>query len=128
MFDRLAARPRTTRSARVAHGDYARQEHRLPARLGTDHAERPAATAAPALPPGVAAAAAPSLPPSVARVAARTRLSAELLAALIAVEGRTRPTLDDMERADALADVLLARRRQRARRYRPELATTGRAG
>jgi hypothetical protein len=47
-------------------------------------------------------------------MAARNRLSAELLAALLAVEGRSRPTLDDMERADALADVLLARRRRRA--------------
>jgi hypothetical protein len=60
----------------------------------------------------------------VARRAARTRLSAELLAALIAVDGRTRPTLDDMERADALADVLLARRRQRAGEHRPALAET----
>ncbi|WP_462165917.1 hypothetical protein [Frankia sp. AiPs1] len=55
-----------------------------------------------------------SLPPSVARVAARTRLSAELLAALLEVDGRSRATLDDMERADAIADALLARRRLRA--------------
>ncbi|CAI7978922.1 exported hypothetical protein [Frankia sp. Hr75.2] len=54
-----------------------------------------------------------TLPPSVARVAARTRLSAELLAALLEVEERTRATLDDIERADALADRLLARRRDR---------------
>ncbi|KQC36523.1 hypothetical protein UK82_20910 [Frankia sp. ACN1ag] len=65
------------------------------------------------------------LPPSVARVAARMRLSAELLAAILEVEGRSRATLDDMERADALADVLLARRRQRINRHRPELARTG---
>ncbi|WP_369809783.1 hypothetical protein [Parafrankia sp. EUN1f] len=54
-----------------------------------------------------------ALPPSVARVAARTRLSAELLAAILEVEDRTRATLDDMERADALAERLLARRRDR---------------
>jgi hypothetical protein len=59
-------------------------------------------------------------------MAARTRLSAELLAALITVDGRSRATLDDMERADALADVLLARRRQRVGRPRPELAPAGR--
>ncbi|WP_370657147.1 MULTISPECIES: hypothetical protein [unclassified Frankia] len=53
------------------------------------------------------------------------RLSAELLAAILEVEGRSRATLDDMERADALADVLLARRRQRINRHRPELARTG---
>ncbi|MBE3201178.1 hypothetical protein IHE48_09265 [Frankia sp. CH37] len=53
------------------------------------------------------------MPPSVARVAARTRLSAELLAAILEVEDRTRATLDDMERADALAERLLARRRDR---------------
>ncbi|CAJ61689.1 MULTISPECIES: hypothetical protein [Frankia] len=68
------------------------------------------------------------LPPSVARVAARMRLSAELLAAILEVEGRSRATLDDMERADALADVLLARRRQRVSSHRPELARTGRGG
>ncbi|MCK9900741.1 hypothetical protein CC117_12075 [Parafrankia colletiae] len=54
-----------------------------------------------------------TLPPSVARVAARTRLSAELLAAMLEIEGRTRATLDDMERADRLAARLLARRRDR---------------
>lgn len=62
------------------------------------------------------------LPPSVARVAGRTRLSAELLAAILTVEGRSRATLDDMERADALADALLARRRERAGRRGPTLA------
>jgi hypothetical protein len=56
-----------------------------------------------------------ALPPSVARVAARTRLSAELLAAILEVDQRTRATLDDIERADALADRLLARRRDRLR-------------
>ncbi len=55
------------------------------------------------------------LPPSVARVADRTRLSAELLAAIMEVEERTRVSLDDIERADALADRLLARRRDRLR-------------
>ncbi|MCK9928142.1 hypothetical protein MXD62_13320 [Frankia sp. Mgl5] len=62
-----------------------------------------------------------ALPPSVARVAARIRLSAELLAAILEVEERTWATLDDMERADALADRLLARRRDR-------LAATADAG
>jgi hypothetical protein len=57
----------------------------------------------------------PTLPPSVARVAARTKLSAELLAAILEVDQRTRATLDDIERADALADCLLARRRDRLR-------------
>jgi hypothetical protein len=59
----------------------------------------------------------------VARVAARTRLSAEILAAILEVEGRSRATLDDIERADALADRLITRRRER-RRNRPD----GRAG
>ncbi len=54
-----------------------------------------------------------ALPPSVARVADRTRLSAELLAALLDVQERTRVSLDDIELADALADRLLARRRDR---------------
>ncbi|SBW23276.1 hypothetical protein FDG2_3715 [Candidatus Protofrankia californiensis] len=56
-----------------------------------------------------------SLPPSVARVADRTRLSAELLAAILDVQERTRVSLDDIELADALADRLLARRRDRLR-------------
>jgi hypothetical protein len=51
----------------------------------------------------------------VARVAARTRLSAELLAAILEVERRTRATLDDIERADALAERLLVRRGHRLR-------------
>ncbi|WP_322747789.1 MULTISPECIES: hypothetical protein [unclassified Frankia] len=55
------------------------------------------------------------LPPSVARVADRTRLSAELLAAILEVADRTRVSLDDIELADALADRLLARRRDRLR-------------
>ncbi|WP_419469380.1 hypothetical protein [Candidatus Frankia alpina] len=58
---------------------------------------------------------APTLPPSVARVAARTRLSAELLAAILEVDQRTRATLDDIERADALAERLLVRRGHRLR-------------
>ncbi|CAO5245877.1 hypothetical protein [Frankia sp. AgKG'84/4] len=69
-----------------------------------------------------------ALPPSVARVAARNRLSADLLAALLTVDGRSRATLDDMERADALADALLARRRQRATPHRSDLAAVGRRG
>nr|WP_241834512.1 hypothetical protein [Pseudofrankia asymbiotica] len=56
-----------------------------------------------------------ALPPSVARVAARTRLSAELLAAILEVDARQRATLDDIERADALAERLLARRADRQR-------------
>ncbi|MCK9896739.1 hypothetical protein [Frankia sp. AgB32] len=59
------------------------------------------------------AAGAVGLPPSVARVAARTRLSAELLAAILEVDGRSRASLEDMERADALAERLLVRRGQR---------------
>ena len=55
------------------------------------------------------------LPPSVARVAARTRLSTELLAAILEVDARPRATLDDIERADALAERLLARRADRQR-------------
>jgi len=56
-----------------------------------------------------------ALPPSVARVAARTRLSAELLAAILEVDARRGATLDDIERADALAERLLARRADRQR-------------
>jgi hypothetical protein len=52
--------------------------------------------------------------PLPAAVAARVRLSADLLAALLEVEQRTRVTLDDIEWADAVADRLL--RRQEARR------------
>ncbi|MCM3884571.1 hypothetical protein ND747_13035 [Frankia sp. R82] len=55
------------------------------------------------------------MPPSVARVAARTRLSVELLAALLEVEARTHATLEDIERADALAERLLVRRGDRLR-------------
>jgi hypothetical protein len=58
--------------------------------------------------------AATPLPPSVARVAERTRLSAELLAAMLDIEQRTKVSLDDIERADALADRMIVRRRQRA--------------
>ncbi|WP_018505938.1 hypothetical protein [Parafrankia discariae] len=65
-----------------------------------------------------------ALPPSVARVAARTRLSAELLAAILEVEERTRATLDDIERADALADRLLARRRDRLAAHRADPPAT----
>jgi hypothetical protein len=55
------------------------------------------------------------LPPSVARVAARTRLSAEILAAILEIDQRSHATLDDMERADALAARLIARRREQLR-------------
>ncbi len=65
-----------------------------------------AVTTPPCRPPG-------QLPPSVARVAARTRLSAEILAAVLEIEKRSRATLDDIERADALAERLIARRRER---------------
>jgi hypothetical protein len=90
MFDFLGARPRPRFAHEVASAPY----RRLPRQSDIT---------------GVTGA-----QPRVARVAARTRLSAELLAALLAVDGRSRATLDDMERADALADALLARRRQRA--------------
>ena len=107
MFDLLGVRSRT--HVRVVREGRLVPYQRIPARIDTG--SRPPEAPAPA-----------SLPPSVARMAARTRLSAELLAAIIAVDGRTRATLDDMERADALADVLLARRRQRAGRQRSEPA------
>ncbi|MGZ4618386.1 MAG: hypothetical protein ACXV5Q_11095 [Frankiaceae bacterium] len=41
------------------------------------------------------------------------QLSSDLLTAILAVEGRTRATLDDLERADALALQVLARQRRR---------------
>ncbi|WP_238438975.1 hypothetical protein [Frankia nepalensis] len=62
------------------------------------------------------------MPPRGARGGARTRRAAARRAAIIAVDGRARPTLDDMERADALADALLARRRGRVSQAVPELA------
>jgi hypothetical protein len=43
-------------------------------------------------------------------VTARVRLSADLLAALLEVEQRSRVTLDDLEWADAVAARLLRRR------------------
>jgi len=52
----------------------------------------------------------------VRRSRARTellQLSSDLLTAMLAVEGRTRATLDDLERADALALFVLARQRRR---------------
>jgi|GEM_PF-3118185 hypothetical protein len=104
MFDFLGARPRPRFAHEVASAPYRRlpRQSDITGVTGVTGAQpRPATAATP-------------LPPSVARVAARTRLSAELLAALLAVDGRSRATLDDMERADALADALLARRRQRA--------------
>ncbi len=76
---------------------------------------RPPAATVRAAGPGVPLLAPAALPPSVARVAARTRLSAELLAAILEVDSRQRATLDDIERADALAERLLARRADRQR-------------
>ncbi|WP_347176879.1 hypothetical protein [Parafrankia sp. EAN1pec] len=112
MFDLLGVRPRprTVQDDSVAPGE------QFPSQRVADDS-RP-----------LSARASSGLPPSVARVAARTRLSAELLAAILTVDGRSRATLDDMERADALADVLLARRRQRVDRHRPELARPARHG
>lgn len=63
-------------------------------------------------PPSPPATAPAPLPPSVARVAERMRLSAELLAATLELERRSRVSLDDLEWADALAERLLARRRR----------------
>ncbi|MDT3442698.1 MULTISPECIES: hypothetical protein [unclassified Pseudofrankia] len=108
MFDLLGVRSR----ARITHEGRVGPDRRLPSQIDTD--PRPLAVRPPT-----------DLPPSVARMAARTRLSAELLAAIMAVDGRSRATLDDMERADALADALLARRRQRAGQAAPELAHAG---
>jgi hypothetical protein len=50
--------------------------------------------------------ASPISPPLEARI----RLSADLLAALLEVEQRSRATLDDLEWADAVADRMLRRR------------------
>ncbi|EFC82716.1 hypothetical protein [Parafrankia sp. EUN1f] len=110
MFDLLGVRPRP----RTAHGEPAVQgEQMAPGRPLPSQRSAPSTGSLPGRP-------ATTLPPSVARVAARTRLSAELLAAILTVDGRTRATLDDMERADALADVLLARRRERVGQHRHE--------
>jgi len=86
-----------------ATGQYDRAAVRVPVAAGR--------TGVVATPPRPARA----LPPSVAAVAARTRLSAELLAAILEVDARQRATLDDIERADALAERLLARRADRQR-------------
>ncbi|WP_238436112.1 hypothetical protein [Frankia sp. AgB1.9] len=99
---------------------------RVPARVTAARpVTAPAAGGPPAGDRGLAAARrdVPALPPSVARVAARTRLSAELLAAILEVDARQRATLDDIERADALARRLLARRADRQR-----AAASGRPG
>ncbi|OHV33534.1 MULTISPECIES: hypothetical protein [Pseudofrankia] len=111
MFDLLGVRSRT----RIAHEGRVTPAPRVPSQINT--APRP-----------LAARPSTDLPPSVARMAARTRLSAELLAAIMAVDGRSRATLDDMERADALADALLARRRQRVGRAHPELVQASHRG
>jgi hypothetical protein len=50
------------------------------------------------------------LPPPVR---ARVQLSADLVSALLEVEGRQRPTLDDLEWADAVAARLAERQAQR---------------
>jgi|SRR6185369_4868533 hypothetical protein len=99
MFDLLGTRSAGSRSTAAPDGR-AVPDQRVPPQIDAGPRQLPAPAPA-------------SLPPSVARLAARTRLSAELLAALLEVDGRPHATLDDMERADALADVLLARRRQR---------------
>jgi hypothetical protein len=115
MFDLLGTPRQARRRLRVVHDSQATPE----GRVAPHHQPRREIT----IDPGPAAARpAADLPPSVARLAARTRLSAELLAAIMTVEGRSRATLDDMERADALADALLARRRQRAGGRGPALA------
>ncbi|MEX5632524.1 hypothetical protein [Parafrankia sp. FMc2] len=111
MFDLLGLRarphhsPGPSRRPHSLHSPSPRDEQDVPS--GSVPAQRGRTTPAP-------------LPPSVARVAARTRLSAELLAAILTVDGRTRATLDDMERADALADVMMTRRRERVGRHHPE--------
>lgn len=63
------------------------------------------------------------LPPSVE---VRVRLSADLLAALLDVERRSRPTLDDLEWADAVADRIV--RRRTARHAGPATRHAGPAG
>jgi hypothetical protein len=55
--------------------------------------------------------ASPALPP---RLRQRVQLSADLLAALLEMESRDRPTLDDLEWADAVAARISVR--QEARR------------
>ena len=50
------------------------------------------------------------LPPPVQ---ARVQLSADLISALLEVEGRHRPTLDDLEWADAVAARMIRRQAQR---------------
>lgn len=49
--------------------------------------------------------------PSYAQTAAgrRARLSAQVAVALCAAQGRARPTLDDLELADRVAEALLGR-------------------
>jgi hypothetical protein len=108
MFDLLGVRPRH----RNAREDHVAPDYQLPSPRFTSES-RPLSPRA-----------STGLPPSVARVATRTRLSAELLAAILAVDGRPRATLDDMERADALADALLARRRRRVGGGHPGLTQT----
>ncbi|SNQ49435.1 conserved hypothetical protein [Frankia canadensis] len=119
MFDLLGLRPHP----RIAHQDHHASRTQVHSPLGGAEARPRPVPAASTAPASSSASGAPCLPPSVARVAARTRLSAELLAAILTVDGRSRATLDDMERADALADVLLARRRQRVGAHRTEFST-----
>ncbi|HSP39146.1 MAG TPA: hypothetical protein VLR26_15490 [Frankiaceae bacterium] len=51
--------------------------------------------------------------PLPAPLEARVRLSADLVAALLEVEHRTRATLDDLEWADAVAERIVRRRAAR---------------
>src|ERR1700712_1275620 len=51
--------------------------------------------------------------PAAKGLPARVQLSADLLAAVLEVEGQTRATLDDLEWADAVAARLQARREAR---------------
>lgn len=56
----------------------------------------------------------PTTPPTRAQLPARVQLSADLLAAVLEVEGQLRPTLDDLEWADAVAARLEARQEARS--------------
>ena len=53
--------------------------------------------------------------PLPAPVRLRVELSADLVAALLELEGRDRPTLDDLEWADAVAARIAIRRASRGR-------------
>jgi hypothetical protein len=51
--------------------------------------------------------------PLPAPVRAKVELSADIVSALLEVEGRARPTLDDLEWADAVAVRMIKRQEQR---------------